>query len=489
VARAFAIASIERYASLLINLGSTAILSRLLTPGEFGIVVIGFAAAALAEAVRELGGANFIVQTGELDCKVVRCAFTISVGLTFLIAPILFLLADPIAQFYNLPQLSSFLRVFAIGFAVGPIASPVSALLARNLAFGRRGAAVLIVTIVNAGASVLLALQGFSYMSFAWAYVVSNATSTLIYPLLLGDRSIFGVSFQGWRSVLTFGVFGGTARLVGIAGENAVYLVIGRFLPPDGIGLLFRAGSLVTFPERVVVGGATAVALPAFSDQSRRGAPLGPYYVRAVEMLTAIHWPALAVIGILAYPIVRVFLGPQWPETARYVHILTGAAMFNGVMSLTYPLQVAIGAIRLTPLLALIQAGALLSCLYLAAPLGPVAVAWSFWFSVPINVGVSVWLVHRMAPFSVRDLGLCLLRSASLMVGTALGPLVVIAANNWQFDLPLLPAAIAVGLAGCGWFGALLLLQHPLLTTAFAYFDLVRTRLSASIFPRSDPSS
>jgi O-antigen/teichoic acid export membrane protein len=481
VAQAFAIASLERYASLIINLASTAVLARLLTPGEFGIVVIGFAAAAFAEAVRELSGASYIVQARELKRETLQCAFTISVGLTFAIAPVLFLLADPIARFYHLPQLTSFLRVFALGFILGPTAPCVSALLARNLAFGRRGAATLLVAAVNAGVAVLLALHNYSYMSFAWAYVVSNAVSAVIYPLLLADHSMFGFSLKDWRSVVTFGVFGGSARLVGIVGENSIYLLLGRFLSSDAIGLLFRAGSLASFPERVVIGGATAVALPAFSDQARRGASLGHYYLRAVEMLTAIHWPALAVIGIFAYPIVRVFLGPQWLESAQYLQILIGATMLNGITSLSYPLQVAAGAIRFTPILALIHAAVVLSCLCVAAPMGSIAVAWSFWFSVPINVTVSIWLVQRVAPFSMRELGTRLLRNLTLVIGTAAGPLIIVATYNDQFDLPLPVAAGGAALAGFGWILTLMLMKHPLLTSSLEYLSLLyRTIFAAS---------
>jgi O-antigen/teichoic acid export membrane protein len=477
-ARAFILASIERYASLLINLCSTAILSRLLTPGEFGVVVMGFAATALAEGVRELGGASYVVQARDLDRETLRCAFTISVGLTFLIAPVAYFLADPIARFYQLPQLADFLRVFALGFVLGPTTAPASALMARNLAFARRGAAVLIVATVNAGACIAFAMHGLSYMSFAWAYVLCNAVSTVIYPLLLGDVSMFGVSFRDWRPVLTFGFFGGATRLLNIAGENAAFLVIGRFLSPSGIGLLFRAGTLVTFPERVLLGAAAAVALPVFSDEARKGAPLGDRYVRAVEMLTAIYWPALVGIGLLAYPIVRLFLGPQWHETALYVQIMAGAAMFNASMSLNYPVQVATGAIRMTPFLALFHAGTSLFCLALAAPLGPVAVAWSFWVSVPVNVAASVWLVHRVAPFSLRDLAGRLLRSGGLAVGAALGPLALIAAHGWRFDLPALATALAIGLAGVGWIGALLMTRHPLLAAGLEFFRRARSRLA-----------
>lgn len=76
-ARAFVLASGERYASLVINLVATAVLSRLLTPAEFGLVAIGFAAAALMEGIREFSAANYLVQAQELTRDALRTVFTI----------------------------------------------------------------------------------------------------------------------------------------------------------------------------------------------------------------------------------------------------------------------------------------------------------------------------------------------------------------------------------------------------------------------------
>jgi len=480
VSRAFVLASGERYASVVINLGSTAVLSRLLTPAEFGVVVVGFSAAAFAEGVRELSASSYIVQAPKLDRDGLRSVFVINAGFTLAIAAALYLLARPLADFYAQPPLGEFLQVFALGFALSPTGSPAAALMARNMAFGRRGAAALVVTAVNTGAAIAFALMGFSYMSFAWAYVLSNAVSAVIYPVLLRDWTMFGLSLRDWRAVLSFGLYGGATRLLYIASENASFLVMGRYLSPSGIALLFRAGMLVTFPDRVLLGAASAVALPAFSEEARKNAPVGRAYVRAVEMLTAVYWPALVVIGLLAHPIVALFLGAEWTETAVYVQIMAGAALFSAPMSLNQPVQVATGAIRATPVLALFHLAMSVGCIALAAPYGPPAVAWSVWISAPINVTASVWLVRRVAPFPLRDMMLRLLHSAVAALGAAAGPLAVIAAHGWRFDLPWLPSLLALVLAGAGWLAALVLSRHPLTGEAVAVLQRVRARLTAA---------
>ena len=125
VARAFIFASSERYIVVLINLGTTAILSRPLTPGEFGIVIVGFAAAAISDGVRDLSASTYVVQAPAIDRTILRTVFTVNAGLTLLIAAALYALAASLSHFYRLPRLDDFFRLFALGFALGPVASTI----------------------------------------------------------------------------------------------------------------------------------------------------------------------------------------------------------------------------------------------------------------------------------------------------------------------------------------------------------------------------
>ena len=478
VARAFIFASSERYFGVLITLGTTAILSRLLTPGEFGIVIIGFAAAAIADGIRDLSASTYVVQAPVIDRAILRTVFTVNAGLTFVIAAALFAMAAPLSYFYRLPQLDDFFRVFALGFALGPIASPISALMMRDMQFGRRSAAGLLVTILNSAASIVFALKGLSFMSLAWAYVVSTTASSIIYPAFRRDWGGFGLSLIAWREVLKFGVFGGATRLLYLLNDNINYLVVGRFISPAEIGLLFRGGMIASFPERILLGGAGAVALPAFSEQVRNGAPLGPIYVRSIENLTAVYWPATVVVGALAYPIVAIFLGDQWRESAMYAQIFAGALLFNAPNTLNYPVQVASGAIRHTTPLALFHVIVSITAIAIAARYGPLMIAWSFWLIMPINVAASVWLVSRVAPFSMSDFVRGLFRSGLVTLATASGPLLVVAISG-TFDLPVLRALMAGVLAATAWLIAMKLLDHPLLDQSLVYFSRIRARFSA----------
>ena len=94
--------ALERYGSVVFFVVATAILSRLLTPQEFGIyAVIGSLTAVAAASFQEFGGANYLIQKSSLSERDIRTAFTITLCLSALFAAAMFELRDMAAWFFS----------------------------------------------------------------------------------------------------------------------------------------------------------------------------------------------------------------------------------------------------------------------------------------------------------------------------------------------------------------------------------------------------
>jgi len=153
VRRAFVWASAGRYLTMAIGLVSTLILARLLAPREYGVTVLGGAVFAVAEALRALGGGAYLIQKHDLAHDDIRACFTVSLLATVLLAGVLWLLAQPLATFFAMPQLAPYLRVATLGYLTGPFTYPIGALLSRRMAFGRIAAVGVATSLVYAGSA------------------------------------------------------------------------------------------------------------------------------------------------------------------------------------------------------------------------------------------------------------------------------------------------------------------------------------------------
>src|SRR5580698_6934268 len=85
IRRALLWASISKFVISVINLATTVVMARLLTPNEFGIAVLGIAVYSISEAVRELGGGANLIQNPALTHDHIRTTFTVSLIITVLV--------------------------------------------------------------------------------------------------------------------------------------------------------------------------------------------------------------------------------------------------------------------------------------------------------------------------------------------------------------------------------------------------------------------
>jgi O-antigen/teichoic acid export membrane protein len=462
VRRAFVWATTGRYVVMAINLSVAVAIARLIEPAAFGVSVLGSSAYAIAEALRELGGGAYLIQQDELSLEKIRTSITTSLLLSVAIALCLYLGAGPVARFYGLPEVEHYIRVTAFGYVLGPFIFPVFALMSREMAFNFHALVTVSMAFVGGLTSIGLAALGFGYMSFAWATVVSAGVGSGLCFLLRADLSIYRLSLSEWRGVIGFGAFDSATALIAALGEYAPYLVLGKVLDPASVGMAQRAVLLSLFPERVILAGVGAVALPIFARSVRENSDTKGAYITAIELITAVQWPCLILLGVLATPLISVLLGRQWHEVAPLLRILCLATAFSFPWALQYPVLVAVGAVRVLPRLVASQALLNTLAVGLTARYGLQAVAWGLVVTVPVNAFAAVALVRRHLRFHWFEFIGALCKSAGLTFMSSLGPIAVIVAEGGPSNLSIEGALIAAFLSALGWSAGLWLTRHPL---------------------------
>ncbi len=263
--------------------------------------------------------------------------------------------------------------------------------------------------------------------------------------------------------MLGFGIFDSATIVIRSLSENLFYLVLGRVLNVEAVGLCQRAFSLAGFPERVILAGFGAVALPAFSDKVRRGHALKDSYLKAIEYLTAIQWPALMLLVVLAHPLVEILLGQKWLAVAPILQIIAASLFFNFPVGLEYPTLIAAGAVRFLPVIVLAQAIIFTSLWWLGTALyglygGPL----SMLVIVPINVFISLLIVRSRLAFTIGELAGAMRKSIVILALSAIGPIITMLGAGSGADLSKQMALVAGMLCAVGWVYGLRLSRHPL---------------------------
>lgn len=485
--RALILTTGERYFSLIANFITLSIISRLLTPDEIGVSVLGGAIAGTAMAFREFATPTFIIQRANLSKDDVRTVATIQVLVSVVTGVSIFLLSALLAKTYHDDRLGMFLRIVSLAVIFEAVGITIAALFRREMAFEKLAVINISSAASNTIVVLLLVWCGFSYMSFAWGWLAAAGVSGILSLLLWRDVSIFKPSLRSLREVVEFCGINGLNITLGRLYDSVPYLVLGRILAVESVALYNRALTVCQLPDRVFFGGVASAVLPAFSAHARDGGDLRKSYLRSVEFITAFQWPALTVVCILADPIVRIVLGSQWLDAVPIIRIMTLASLFNFSDQLTYPVLFAAGAMRDILVRALIMWPSTAAIIVVAANFGLYAAALSWFVAIPIQALISNYYIRRHVYFSGRDLMAILWRAALLSLSAVAGPLVVVALSEHGFDLSVTAMLVSVALSAVGWLFVLWLLRHPLFdemgVVSQAIFLRIAKRRSSPVTP------
>jgi O-antigen/teichoic acid export membrane protein len=346
IRRALVFVTTANYFGLVVRFALLAAVSRLMTPHEIGVSVIGTGFAAVAFSFRDFATFDFIVQHKDLAREDVRTVFVMQFGIATLVAGAILILAPLIANSYADPGLTNFLRVMAVAGAMDVFPLPITALLRRDMAFGTLSMMDAVGTAVGAVATLGLAVLGLSYMSFAWAWLCSSATTIALALYFRPQLWVYRPSLSSWRAALSFGLCNGATGMLERASEALPQLVLGRIQPISSVGLYNRAYAVLGIPERLILSQIVSIALPAFAARARAGQAVKETYLRSISYITVLHWPAQVTLAVLADPVVKIILGPQWADIVPLVQIMCLAGLFWSPGTLSQRVIVALGAYK-----------------------------------------------------------------------------------------------------------------------------------------------
>jgi len=464
IQRSIFFSGLERYGSLLLFLLSTAALTRLLTPSEFGIYAVTNAVAiVISTSFQEFGGANYLIQKKTLSEENIRTAFTIIFGLSVLLGMALFGCGDAFAWFFRQEGVKAGIAVSALNFAVTPFSVVISALFRRDMEFGKLAICSLAANAVSIAVSIGLAVLHYSFMAPIWGVVVGNAVLTVLLIGLCKNRQIFRFSLSGYPDVVRFGLYSGGISIINVFYNLAPQIFLGRILDFAAVGLYSNAVSIAKVFDRLVGQVLGPVIMPAIVAQNRAGEDLKRIYLDAMALLSVVHWPFLAFLAIMAQPIVSLWLGAAWLDVVPLARMMCIGYLSLFVGCLTYPVLVAIGSVRDALVASMISLPPSLLVIFVASFMGVQAVAASAMLTLPFQAAVAIYFIGRHLDISLLDVFHATFKSGIVTLSSSGAAAVCAAMVDYGLMSPLLGLALACVSASMSWLLIVVVTEHPLL--------------------------
>ena len=252
------------------------LLARLLTPHDWGLagMVILFAGFTIVFTDNALGTALIQRRDVREEDKSTVFWFSAAVGLALAVAGVL--VAAPLADFYDEPDVRWLFVAFSVGFIVNALGTTQMALLVREMQFRRLELRQMAATIVGAVIAISIALAGLG----AWAIVGQLLGEAVISTVLLWLLTPWRPSFVfSTASFSRLGGFAGNVFAQNIVWQSARSLsgiLIARVLGAAALGTYTLATTVILTPFVRIAAPLQQVFLPAFSEMRRRAASEWP---------------------------------------------------------------------------------------------------------------------------------------------------------------------------------------------------------------------
>lgn len=438
------------------------VISRLLTPAETGVFAVAAVFAAFASTFRDFGVAEYLIQEKDLSSDTIRAALTVNIAISWSMGFLLFFGAPFVADFYRSAGVAEVMRVQSITFLLIPFGAVTMANFRRQLDFRPIFISGMLSSITSFGTAILCAVNGFGYMSLAWA----SLTGVMA---MVGAALWFRpVDFPRWPGlkgvgkVIQFGKFASGIYIFGQVGKGAPEMIIGRAQDLVGVAMFSRGYGLVELFNKSVLNAVVPVCLPYFAKDSREGGSVSAGYLKSISFITAIGWPFFAFIGFAAYAAIRIFYGQQWIEAVPLSQILCMVGAIDLIHHLAKEAMIAAGDVKRSNSLQLGIQSTRIAGLFFVIPFGLTGACFGLLIASVLGFLLSQWSLYRSIGLRINVVFLCCIPSLLITVMT------VAPVGAWTLFDPISEvnylgyAFIGGPITALIWIFSLMVFRHPL---------------------------
>lgn len=322
-----------------------AILARLLSPSDFGLmgmitVVIGF-----AQLFSDMGISNAIIYRQGATKEELSSLYWVNILAGIAVFLIVCICTPLVVLFYHEPRLRNLIYLAALVFLITPFGQQFQILLQKELQFRQLARIEIIGSFANAMVAISLAYCGMGVFSLIWGLLAGRSLRLLLL-CYWGSRHwkpSLHFSKQDLKGYISFGLYQMGEKTANYFNTNLDYLLIGSLLGAKPLGYYTLAYNLVLRPSLLINPIITKVAFPVFSKIQNDILKLKNGYLKVLQLLSSVNFPMMAGLAIVAPVAVPIIFGDQWMPSIILIQILTIVGLLRSAGNPIGSLQLAKG--------------------------------------------------------------------------------------------------------------------------------------------------
>jgi O-antigen/teichoic acid export membrane protein len=390
-------------ATSLSGLVKVAILGRLLSPADFGLLGIALLVQSWIDSFTQTGTSAALIQKRVDIHPFLNTAWTVQIVRGFMVAALVFLLAPFGAWFFGNPGVVPLIRAAALLTLMWEFTNPAVIYLRKDLDFRQdviwRASGVLPGLVTGVALALVYRSVWALMASLLVARLAEVAASYWIQPYC--PRLAF--EWRHARELMRFGKWVSWLNIGGFLEGQMDSLLTGRLLGAISLGYYQVARQIATALTAKISSCAYALLFPAFSKVESLARLCRPF-LATLRILLVMVVPLGCLLSAFAEPLVRVILGSRWLVICPVLQVLTWAGVATAVAGSCVPVFLSSGRPHWATLAQWLKVALLALLLYpLMKSLGLMGVALALTAAAVVSMVVQLVVVGRLLKAGLMD--------------------------------------------------------------------------------------
>ncbi len=320
-----------------------AILARLLSPNDFGLMGVALLAMTVIESLTQTGFDVALIQRKGRTEEYLDSAWTIGILRGLALFGILQVLAAPAAKFFSSPDAEMLIRAIGLSLVFRGFLNIGTVYFRKELEFGRQFAFEFSGRVADFVVAVVAGLILKNAWVLVLAYVAADLIRVIASYVIHPYRPRLRLEIRKAEELFDFGkwILGSSALVFFLnRGEKAL---VGRVLGVTMLGfyeMAYKISNLSATEFAMVI---SEVTIPAYSKLQERIDRLREGYLRVLQVTAFFSIPLAGLIVVLAPELTRVLLGEKWVAAIPAMRALALGGALRSIIATTGPVYMGTG--------------------------------------------------------------------------------------------------------------------------------------------------
>ena len=404
----------------LVNFGISVVLARLLMPEEFGVVALAGMFTQLLGMFIGCGMGTALIQKKDADDLDLNTMFWAQTVFSSIVYLVIFSLAPYFARIFDIPQLTSIIRVSAILMPIGTLGGIQGVVVTRRMDFKVYFYRTLIASILSGAIGIYFAYTGWG----VWALVIQHLSSSIISMITVFSQvrwlPSFIFSFERFKALFGVGIKFMTSSLIGTAFYQLRGYMVGLKYTATDLAYYNRGEGVPGLFTKNIDSSINSVLFPVFAKLQDDREAVKRAVRRSIKTSSFVIFPMVLGLAAIADHLVVILYTEKWLACIPFMQIFCISECFTILNTANMQVLRGIGEINTLIKLELYKKPIMVAILLITMFISPLAIAAGMCIYGIYTMVINAFPNRKFINYHIKEQLKDICENAFLAIGMAL---------------------------------------------------------------------